>query len=186
MRLKFKIGLFALLLALCGLKGKDKRDIYEIPLGYRGTVIIYNNESCGQSIKKKAGQQIIKIPIDGILILKDDNLKVPYDITDRQQELRYSPNVYYEVGDENERTELPDLQEKEFEQGLELRYSKDDIGVFHQGFGSGETYHPDSISYSFYKLFIGSYNDLKADKYFIDSMNKDRESLDKLRKCREL
>jgi hypothetical protein len=186
MTLQSIIGLITIPLILCGVKEKDKRDIYEIPSGYRGIVIIYKEEACGQKIKKKAGQQIIKIPTDGILIIDDDKLKFPYNLTDRGQELRHSPNVYYEVDKKNRRTELPDLQEKEFEQGQEQRFSKDDIGVFHKGFGSGQTYFRDTISYSFYTLFIGSYNDLKADKYHIDSMKKNRESLDKLRKCRGL
>jgi hypothetical protein len=88
------------------------------------------------------------------------------------------------VDKKNKRTELPDLQKKKFDEGLESKFSKDDIGVFHLGFGSSEAYKPDTISYSFYRLFIGSYNEIKSDKFIFDDMDKSRAREAKLRKCR--
>jgi len=184
MGLQIKVGLFTALLILGGLKERDKRDIYEIPSDYKGLVYIIKNENCGQGLKKKRGQRIIKIPQDGILVIQADNLHFPFNTPDKGQDSRYNPNVYYQVDNGNKRTELPDMQEKKFKEGLEYKFSKDDIGVFHLGFGTSEAYRPDTVSYSFYRLFIGSYNELKSDKFMFDDMDKSRATEAKLRKCR--
>jgi hypothetical protein len=166
-----------------GLKSKDNRDIYELPNGYRGIVTIYHSEDCGQKLKKKKGQRIIQIPIDGILIIKDEDLNVPFNIIDRGQERRHNPNVYCEVN-EKVKTELPELDKQKFEKGVWYDFTEDQIGVFHLGLGSGETYLRDTVTYAYYHLFIGSYKELTSDKFHIDSYLKDKESRDKLFKCR--
>ncbi|MBS1507050.1 MAG: hypothetical protein JSS79_10430 [Bacteroidetes bacterium] len=131
------------------------------------------------------GSKIIQIPTDGILIIKNDQLDVSYDVKDGDQEYRYVPNIYYEIKSSKERTELPELVKERFENGTEDKYSKDDIGVFHQGFGSGMTYYPDTVSYNTYTLFVGSYNDLTSDKYQTEYIKMSKESVNKLNKCRE-
>ena len=166
------------------LKQREKKDVYEIPSNFRGLVTIFKDETCGQKIKQKKGVKIIQIPTDGILIIKDDKLDFSYDVNDGDLHYRYSPNIYYQVNSKNKRTELPELVKDKFDNETENKYSKDQIGVFHQGFGSGQTFVPDTVSYSYYELYIGTYNDLVSDNYQTEIIKKGKESVDKLRKCR--
>jgi hypothetical protein len=181
--LRYIIGFLVIIFINGGLNSKDRRDIYELPQGYRGIVTIYHSENCGHKVKKKNGQRIIQIPKDGILLIKDDELKFPYNIVDRGQEIRHNPNIYYEVNG-NEKTELADLDRVKFEKGVLYDFTDDQIGVFHLGVGSGEAYLKDTVTYAYYQLFIGSYKELNSDKFHIDSYLKDKESRDKLFKCR--
>ncbi len=145
---------------------------------------IFNSEDCGQRIKKRKGLKIIQIPSDGILIIKDNRLDFSYDVNDGDLHYRYSPNIYYQVNSKNKRTELPELVKDKFGNETENKYSKDQIGVFHQGFGSGQTFIPDTVSYSYYELFIGTYNELMSDNYQTEVIKKSKDSVKKLRDCR--
>ncbi len=182
MKLRNIITFLVIIFVSGGLKPKDKRDIYELPPGYRGIVTIYHSESCGQKLKREKGQRIVQLPSDGVLIIKDDKLDFPFNFSNRGQEGRYNPNLYYEVNGQV-KSELPDLDRAKFEKGLSYNFKDDHIGVFHLGMGSG-TYMKDTVSFAYYQFFVGSYKELTSDKFHIDSYLKGKESLDKLFKCR--
>lgn len=165
------------------IKQKAKKNIYELPNSFRGYITIFKSEPCGQKVKTKKGRQLIRIPSDGILIIKDDRLDFSYEVNDRNQIFKYTPNSYYFVDSQNQRKEMVELDKMKFDEGSEQRYSTEGIGIFDLGFGSGEVYGLEAISYSYSEYFVGSYSDLKSINY-IERRKKNNEAINKLRRCR--
>ncbi len=171
---------------------KKQNYIYEIPNNFTGTITIFVSESCGVKIEKRKELKILTIPADGVLILKEAKLEVPYTIKNaygnNSGEFRYNPNKYLTKDSLNKWIELPELVEEKFDSLSQTEFTKNQKGVFHKGFGSGEQNSKNGLklTYSYYKLFVGSYEQLKSDKYFIEGIRKGEESSDKLKKCRGL
>ncbi len=136
-------------------------EVFLIPENYRGRVNIIHKEGSGIKLEKTKEGLVYEIPNDGILIL------------DKEQKYGFIDHKYYLVNQSGERTELPKLDVRDFNEEWTLEKNpneppRDKLGVFHWGrTGSmgkmidenGEVSNEDDL-YTYTEFYVSTYNDL--------------------------
>lgn len=136
-------------------------EVFLIPENYRGRVNIIYKKECGIDLEKNEDGLVYKIPKDGILIL------------DKEQKYGFIEHSYYLIDDNGDRTELPKMDVRDFNEEWTLEKNpneppRDKLGVFHWGrTGSmgkmidenGEISNQDDL-YTYSEFYVSTYNDL--------------------------
>ncbi len=136
-------------------------EVFLIPENYRGHVNIIYKEGSGIKLEKTEEGLVYEIPNDGILIL------------DKEQKYGFIDHKYYLVNQNGERTELPKMDVRNFNEEWTLEKKpteppRDKLGVFHWGStGSmgkmidenGEVSNEDDL-YTFSEFYVSTYSDL--------------------------
>ena len=136
-------------------------ETFLIPNDYRGRVNIIYKKDCGSLLEKTEKGLIYEIPNDGILLLSND------------QKYGFIDHKYYLINKNGERTELPKMDVRDFNEEWTLEKNpneppRDKLGVFHWGrTGSmgrmidqnGDVSNKDDL-YTFNEFYISTYSDL--------------------------
>ena len=120
-------------------------ETFLIPKDYRGKIHVHFNKACGQKVKMENGRRIYIIPENGILLSQ---------FNDKQG---YIDQKYYQVDTEGNRTLLPQLDVRDYNEEWTLEKnphepSRDILGIFYAGTVSSEG------SYEFY---VSTYRQLR-------------------------
>jgi hypothetical protein len=166
------IGLLALLIFIGYQLNKMEPETLLIPNDFRGSFVVYFEESCGTDAEYQNGRRVYRIPQDGILITK---FKRDSGIIDDE---------FYLIDAENNKTLLPKLDTRDF--NFEGRLTKtenepprDKLGVFRNtNFATSSAKARGYVTASYQELK----NEFSDDKYYIEFEKKAEK---KLRQCRE-
>lgn len=136
-------------------------EVFLIPEDYRGRVNILYKEGCGQEFTKTEEGLIYNIPDNGILIL------------DTEQEFGIIDHTYYLVDKNGNRTELPKMDVRDFNEEWTTEKnpnepSRDKLGVFHWGRTGSQGKNIDQEGnvtnekelHTFSEFYVSTYNDL--------------------------
>jgi hypothetical protein len=159
-------------------------ETFLIPNDYRGKASVIYKKGCGINLEKTNDTLIYNIPENGILIL------------DGEQEYGLIEHTYFLVDDNGNRTELPKMDVRNFNEEWTLTKnpnepSRDKLGVFHWGrTGSigemidknGETTNENDL-YTFSEFYVSTYNDLKTKFSFKYEQKNDSIIKEKMKDC---
>lgn len=136
-------------------------EVFLIPEDYRGRVNIIFKEGCGQDITRTEEGITYNIPDNGILIL------------DAEQEFGIIQHTYYLVDKNGNRTELPKMDVRDFNEEWTTEKnpnepSRDKLGVFHWGRTGSQGKNIDQEGnvtnenelHTFSEFYVSTYNDL--------------------------
>ena len=160
-------------------------EAFLIPENYQGRVNIIFKEGCGKELEKTEKGIIYKIPNDGILII-DSELKTGF--------IEHS---YFYVDNEGNRTEIPKMDVRDFNEEWALEKSpneppRDQLGIFYWGrsgsIGSitnekGEVTNNDE-QYDFLEFYVSTYSDLSEKFGFRYDQKFDSIKTEKLKICK--
>lgn len=160
-------------------------EVFLIPDNYRGRVNIIYKKGCGIELKKNDEGLVYKIPNDGILILSNE------------QKFGFIEHNYYLVDENGNRTELPKLDVRDFNEEWTLEKNpneppRDKLGVFHWGrTGSmgkmidenGEVTNQDGL-YTYSEFYVSTYSDLTEKFDFKYEQKFDSIRNNKIIKCK--
>jgi hypothetical protein len=129
-------------------------ETYLIPQRFRGTITVLYNEPCGQVIPTEKGRLIYRIPASGVLAVQHPYragvIKQNYYFVDAQGR-RMQKISQLLSQDDNEDHALGKNPQKS---------SKQEIGIFLSGAGSGDNFENQSFTFS--QLDVNSWEGLKA------------------------
>ncbi len=149
---------------------KAESETFLIPTDYRGEIVIFYDEACGQDPVIERGRRIYQFSKEGVLITKF------------KENRGYLDQKFYVVDENENRTEIPqfvrqnfDTEKKEwgdYQSTPVEEFTKETIGAFHS-YGT-ETYFfsPKSISFSIsdYRYFDRDSEDISLErKQFTES-----------------
>lgn len=136
-------------------------EVFLIPDNYRGRVNIIYKKGCGIELKRNDEGLVYKIPNDGLLIL------------DKEQKFGFIDHSYYLVDGNGNRTELPKMDVRDFNEEWTLEKNpneppRDKLGIFHWGRTGSMGKMMDekgNISnqaelYTFSEFYVSTYSDL--------------------------
>lgn len=136
-------------------------EIFLIPEDYRGRVNIIFKEGCGQEITRTEEGLIYSIPDNGILILN------------AEQKFGIIEHTYYLVDKNGNRTELPKMDVRDFNEKWTTEKNPDEpprdkLGVFHWGRTGSQGKNIDEEGnvtnenelHTFSEFYVSTYNDL--------------------------
>ena len=127
-----------------------------IPQNFRGEIILYYGEPCGQELKKEDGRYIYLIPQNGLMIIRNP---IEYGIINQE---------YYFINAKKQKiSKLDVVDQSTFNEAYALEKNKQEpprnrIAIFLNGGsivqGTG------SKKYVFEEFYVGSYNNLRTEK----------------------
>jgi len=160
-------------------------ETFLIPKDFRGRINIIYKKDCGILLEKTDQGLVYEIPIDGILVLRNEH---KYGIIEHQ---------YHLVDENGNRTELPKMDVRNFNEKWTLEKNpneppRDKLGVFHWGkTGStgiiidenGKETNQDE-HYTFDEFYISTYSDLTDRFDFKYERKFDSIRDNKIKKCK--
>lgn len=155
---------------------KAEPETFLIPQNFRGKIIIFYEEPCGQKSVYENGRRIFQFPESGVLIT---NYKRTKGILNQN---------FYFVAENGEKTKIPQKDVREFNfkgrlSNIEKEPSREEVGVFYSYAGI----LPSKTISKYHSYVISAYKDLDKDEKesWLELKRFSDQSENLLIKCRE-
>jgi hypothetical protein len=127
-----------------------------IPKDFRGKIIIYYGEPCGEKILEKNGKNIYNIPKNGVMIVKDQ-----LETGIINEEYYFADDNYHKIN------KLDELYQQDFNEEYTLEKNKHEpsrkkVAIFLGGTGNGEHVNLKRKKYVFQEIYVNSWDSLRV------------------------